>query len=932
MELKASTQERSRSPSVSESNPDEKEISDDDDDDRNHKHRRRDDARSQSVEGDAVEQVFTKPYRRGSKPSENGHIYKETGSHSSETWKNYNFNPMENSKFDKRRHGFTQSSQGPSDLNQRIRVNQTFSGDPGPIRGRGRDAGIWNQRDPRFSSVDIASQIVQQGSVPPGLFAGRGLPNVSNAYGASWSAFGLVPGMPNGGLDTLHPLGLQGTYRSINPSMNMGMGLARQRCRDFEEQGFCLRGDMCPMEHGVNRIVVEDVQIFVVPWCNEMCFDSISSLTYVHMLHRGYMSLSQFNLPVSLQNANLPGAPAGPGPLSASGAPTSSLFSGKALHAKNSKRGVGGNGQGLNDAFIDSAASAGADFYDPDQPLWGNDSQTSPALQSINQSNAKENGPLLDPGPSGNHGVGLLDGSNEHVVKSGGTAMGSQTTSASVLGRINSTKNRTEMRESMVSKASSSNFIHNETIEKQELSNSAQVVPHHGKHNDVNSSLKMQSGNGKSVHKLSQKAQCTLFVNGVPLQQNRRESLISHFHKFGEVIDIHIPLNSERAFVQFSKREEAEAALMAPDAVMGNRFIKLWWANRDNIPVNKTSSGYPVPIPPRSMAVSSASHNGTIAPASAAVPASDQPKPVTAGPKAPPPSQKKLESLEVLKEELRKKQELLDQKRNDFRRKLDKLEKQATGIKGEIEPEKVAKRQKVGNVVDSTKAATSSSGDPETILSSPRAEFVGNGNKPLESAVRQGSKSTAIVALQESPVLKQSLRPLAPIGPSVVANRFKLDNRPTAFKITSTLPKDLADVAVLKEHFSPFGDLSKVELDGLDPADGNNDPGTTKYSARVYFTTRHSAEQAFSSGKCWNGHNLQFSWLKSSNLSKDHANGESPLATSKGNSDASVGPMVEISKTDSQKVATHGDGESETIEQKDIDKQDTEPDESNHAT
>ncbi|KVI09192.1 zinc finger CCCH domain-containing protein 41-like isoform X1 [Cynara cardunculus var. scolymus] len=905
MELKVSAQERSRSPSVSESNPDEKEISDDDDDDRNHKHRRRDDARSQSLEGDAVEQVFTKPYRRGSKPSENGHIYREAGSQSSEAWKNYTFNPMEkdiSAKFDKRRPGFTQSSQGPLDLNQRIRVNQTFSGDPGPIRGRGRDAGLWSQRDSRFSSVDIASQIVQQGSVPPSLFAGRGVPTVSNAYGASWSAFGLIPGIPNGGLDTLHPLGLQGTYRSINPSMNMGMGLARQRCRDFEEQGFCLRGDMCPMEHGVNRIVVEDVQ-----------------------------SLSQFNLPVSLQNANVPGAPAGPGPLSASGAPTNSLFSGKALHGKTSKRGVAGNGQGLNDAFIDSSASVGADFYDPDQPLWGNDSQTSPALQQINQSNSKENGPLLDPGPSGNHCVGSLDGSNEHVGKSGGTAMGSQTTSSSVLGRINSTKNRTEMRESMVSKASPSNLIHNETTGKQELSNSAQAVPHHGKHKDVNSSLKMQSGNGKSVHKLSQKAQCTLFVNGIPLQQNRRESLISHFHKFGDVIDIHIPLNSERAFVQFSKREEAEAALTAPDAVMGNRFIKLWWANRDNIPVNKTS-GYPVPIPPRGIAVSSALHNGTIAPASTAVPASDQPKPVIAGPKAPPPSQKKLESLEVLKEELRKKQEMLDQKRNDFRRKLDKLEKQATGLKGEIEPEKAAKRQKLGTVADSTKAATTSSSDPETTLSSPRTEVVGNGKKYLESAMPQSSKSTATVALQESPVLKQSVRPLAPIGPSVVANRFKLDNRPTAFSIISTLPKDLADVTVLKEHFSPFGDLSKVELDSLDPADGNNDPGTAKYSARVYFTTRHSAEKAFSSGKCWNGHNLQFSWLKSSNLSKDRANGESPLPTSKGNSDASVGPVVEISKTDSQKPATSGDGESEKIEQKDIDKQHKEPDESNHAS
>ncbi|GJS61694.1 RNA polymerase II transcription factor B subunit 4 [Tanacetum coccineum] len=32
-------------------------------------------------------------------------------------------------------------------------------------------------------------------------------------------------------------------------------------CMDFEKQGFCLRGDMCPIEHGLNRIVVENVSV-----------------------------------------------------------------------------------------------------------------------------------------------------------------------------------------------------------------------------------------------------------------------------------------------------------------------------------------------------------------------------------------------------------------------------------------------------------------------------------------------------------------------------------------------------------------------------------------------------------------------------------------------------------------------------------------------
>ncbi|GJJ71935.1 RNA-binding protein 26 [Entomortierella parvispora] len=34
----------------------------------------------------------------------------------------------------------------------------------------------------------------------------------------------------------------------------------RQRCRDYDEKGFCLRGDACPYDHGEDKIVVDDVQ------------------------------------------------------------------------------------------------------------------------------------------------------------------------------------------------------------------------------------------------------------------------------------------------------------------------------------------------------------------------------------------------------------------------------------------------------------------------------------------------------------------------------------------------------------------------------------------------------------------------------------------------------------------------------------------------
>ena len=208
----------------------------------------------------------------------------------------------------------------------------------------------------------------------------------------------------------------------------------------------------------------------------------------------------------------------------------------------------------------------------------------------------------------------------------------------------------------------------------------------------MDSSFKSQTDGMRNSRKPTQKALRTLFVNGIPQKSNKREALLSHFHKFGEVIDIYIPLNSERAFVQFSRREEAEAALKAPDAVMGNRFIKLWWANRDSIPDDGINSGSDVSvtpfgptasvIPAQPVANRGKDNLQPIAQKSnvvhgADVPSLNSPKPVSMnGPKVPPPMQKKLETLEQMKEELRKKQEMLEQKRNDFRRQLNKLEKQ----------------------------------------------------------------------------------------------------------------------------------------------------------------------------------------------------------------------------------------------------------------
>ena len=108
------------------------------------------------------------------------------------------------------------------------------------------------------------------------MYAGR--PNSIRGL-SSWGGYGQFGGVTNGALDQSLPLntGIQGprgvsVSASLGVGINIGMGmpLGRPRCADFEERGYCLRGDLCPLDHGANRIVVEDVQV-----CGASSFSNI---------------------------------------------------------------------------------------------------------------------------------------------------------------------------------------------------------------------------------------------------------------------------------------------------------------------------------------------------------------------------------------------------------------------------------------------------------------------------------------------------------------------------------------------------------------------------------------------------------------------------------------------------------------------------------
>ena len=268
-------------------------------------------------------------------------------------------------------------------------------------------------------------------------------------------------------------------------------------------------------------------------------------------------SLSQFNLPVSVPNAqglriqNEGGT----------GSVNLSSFGGsKIVPVKDVKSGVASDAVKPNGST--TAVVADADVYDPDQPLWNNEHPEASCAGFVHNDAG-----MWNPESSG------YEMGQEHST---------QSLKSSVWGRIASKR---KSGGSNTAKITPTSTTGNQKGDYDDMAPStAQVKSTAAKDTNGQSNSRIYADVGRQSNRAAQKASRTLYVHGIPQESNRWEALLSHFQKFGQVIDIYIPSNSEKAFVQFSKREEAEAALKAPDAVMGNRFIRLWWANRDRIP------------------------------------------------------------------------------------------------------------------------------------------------------------------------------------------------------------------------------------------------------------------------------------------------------------------------------------------------------------
>ncbi|KAF7284043.1 zinc finger protein swm [Rhynchophorus ferrugineus] len=290
----------------------------------------------------------------------------------------------------------------------------------------------------------------------------------------------------------------------------------KRRCRDFDEKGYCMKGEMCPFDHGVDPVVLED-----------------STLTRVLSYN------PNGDVTTLASGATLPGAPLPPG-------------------APNPMR----------HPVVDNP-------YNPQAPqMWSG-------------------GRFRGPRPMG-------------AVRLPGMTPFSQPPNALNLQRelipvpvvMDNTKSASAVPPGGYAPLPNAPYGHPGGAPPQNYGPGGMPVTHTGLEGTT-----LHPGMYKKKHfqfdfnRLGPRknpSNCSLELKKVPVGINTITHLNNHFAKFGKIVNIQVQFEGdpEAALITFSTHAEANSAYRSTEAVLNNRFIKLFWHDTDG---NKQENMPPAP-------------------------------------------------------------------------------------------------------------------------------------------------------------------------------------------------------------------------------------------------------------------------------------------------------------------------------------------------
>uniref|UniRef100_A0A9J8B9C8 RNA binding motif protein 26 n=1 Tax=Cyprinus carpio carpio TaxID=630221 RepID=A0A9J8B9C8_CYPCA len=333
-------------------------------------------------------------------------------------------------------------------------------------------------------------------------------------------------------------------------------GPPRKRCRDYDEKGFCMRGDMCPFDHGSDPVVVEDVNLpsmlpFQPPPLPGVDGPPPPGLPPPHSLLTPPVNLRPPVPPPGTMPPSLPPVAvfffinvlffclSGPPPplpaLQPSGmdAPPNSITS-----------------------SVPTIVTSGVrpPLSQPPPPLFTSDS-FEPEVYN-------PEAPSMTSRPMYRHRVNAqrpnLIGLTMGEVDLPPREKMSNTNSARIVLESDSRKRGAGLHDGAI--PAKKPWFDKPNFNKPN---------HHGFHRNVPYS----SANTK------------LAIRQIPPELNNISKLNEHFSKFGTIVNLQVAYNNnpDGALIQFASPEEAKRAMQSTEAVLNNRFIRVHWHREDAV-------------------------------------------------------------------------------------------------------------------------------------------------------------------------------------------------------------------------------------------------------------------------------------------------------------------------------------------------------------
>ncbi|KAL0099310.1 hypothetical protein PUN28_020108 [Cardiocondyla obscurior] len=733
--------------------------------------------------------------RRRSRSRE--HIRRDRERDRSRPWRNES-PPISTRRHDRRRTRSRSTSpirprirDGPDSRDHRARFRNRS---PTPLRSRSRSRSIERKKIDRFERLEIDRTDRIEGS--PG-----GTPTQDSNHGdvdmrlsttsqSIQSVVAVASNIPN------------------NQTGSFQQQQAKRRCRDFDEKGFCMRGDLCPYDHGTDPVVLEDV-------------------TLSRVLSFGpHGTQAPGTVPVTV-----PEPPQGPNGNPPPPPPHLPLTNLPPPHLRNHHSNM--------DAFTE---------YNPDAPSmeprmpWGRHPQPAPGIYGRGQR---------------------------------------ELISVPVIPHTNSSE---------ITHSQSNPLKRKQSFDFNRLGPKQRAV-----HNPAN---------------------CSLELKKVPRSLNNITQLNNHFSKFGKIVNIQVNFGGdpEAALVTFQLPAEAKSAYRSTEAVLNNRFIKVFWHNNvnnnaaggaiENVPPGcrpsvKERLGAAVPLPAKTddneyvptRRSTEEQVTQTLVPTSpkaAVVPTREdkvlaikKTQEILAAKETLKKKQeeKRKEAIKITADLRKRKQELLDKHLIELRALIDKAEKNPEQ-KESIMPTIKAMQQSVDNIRKDLAANGQISGNKSQAKSREQtqkeildaeldlmtAQQEGQDAGELQKRLNELRAQAAALGLNTNSGVGRGAK-VTRVARGTHALSFRgrgrgsfahvsVDHRPTSLLVSGYETEEKAEVLA---HFQQFGEIVNQIVDDATP------------SIVINFKSRKEAEVALVKGRTFQDRLLSITWVSGHHLHRGGA-------------------------------------------------------------